>query len=143
MRICIQSGTPLSQSALYKPYHDSLLRHAQRVASPGTTVEFPNLGKQYPGAARSRTHLHLVQHETIKSALRAQEEGYDVFVTQCLDLGYHELREMGQQLEAAFRAVGLDYEAPAPAVPVAAPSLEAPPLLLWQRQRWAQWRGRR
>ncbi len=94
MRICIQSGTPLSQSALYKPYHDSLLRHAQRVARPGTTVEFPNLGKQYPGAARSRTHLHLVQHETIKSALRAQEEGYDVFVTQCLDLGYHELREM-------------------------------------------------
>ncbi len=94
MRICIQSGTPLSQSALYKPYHDSLLRHAHRVASPGTTVEFPNLGKQYPGAARSRTHLHLVQHETIKSALRAQDAGYDVFVTQCLDLGYHELREM-------------------------------------------------
>jgi Asp/Glu/hydantoin racemase len=94
MRICVQSGTPLSQSELYKPYHDSLLRHAARVASPGTTVEFPNLGKQYPGAARSRTHLHLVQHETIKAAVRAQAEGYDVFVTQCLDLGYHELREM-------------------------------------------------
>src|SRR4029077_16818376 len=26
--------------------------------------------------------------------MRAQAEGFDVFVTQCLDLGYNELREM-------------------------------------------------
>jgi Asp/Glu/hydantoin racemase len=56
--------------------------------------EFPNLGKNYPGAARSRTHLHFVAHETLKSALRAEAEGYDAFVTQCLDLGYSELREL-------------------------------------------------
>lgn len=94
MRICIQSGTPLGTSDIYKPYFESLKRHAQRVAGPGTEVEFPNLGKNYPGAARSRTHLHFVAHETIRSAMRAQAEGFDVFVTQCLDLGYHELREM-------------------------------------------------
>ena len=94
MRICIQSGTPLGTSDIYKPYYESLKRHAQRVARPDTVVEFPNLGKNLPGAARSRTHLQLVAHETIRSALRAQAEGYDVFVTQCLDLGYHELREM-------------------------------------------------
>lgn len=94
MRICIQSGTPLGTSDIYKPYFESLKRHAQRVARPGTVVEFPNLGKNLPGAARSRTHLQIVAHETIRSALRAQKEGYDVFVTQCLDLGYHELKEM-------------------------------------------------
>lgn len=94
MRICIQSGTPLGTSDIYKPYYESLKRHAQRVCRPGTTVEFPNLGRSLPGAARSRTHLHFVTQETIKSAMRAQAEGYDVFVTQCLDLAYHELREM-------------------------------------------------
>jgi allantoin racemase len=94
MKIWIQSGTPLAKSDLYRPYHDSLVRHAQRVARPGTVVDFPNLGKNYPGAGRSRTHLHFVAHETIKSALRAQAEGYDAFVTNCLDLAFHELREM-------------------------------------------------
>jgi allantoin racemase len=64
------------------------------VARPDTVVEFPNLGKNYPGAARSRTHLHFVAHETIRSAMRAQAQGFDVFVTQCLDLAYDELREM-------------------------------------------------
>jgi hypothetical protein len=94
MKICIQSGTPLGTSDIYKPYYESLKRHAQRVARPDSVVEFPNLGKNYPGAARSRTHLHFVAHETIRSAMRAQAQGFDVFVTQCLDLAYHELREM-------------------------------------------------
>ena len=70
MKIWIQSGTPLNKSDLYKPYADSLTRHAARVARPGTTVDFPHLGKEYPGAGRSHTHLHLVTHETIKAALR-------------------------------------------------------------------------
>jgi allantoin racemase len=94
MRIWIQSGTPLAKSDLYKPYFESLTRHAQRVCRPGTQVEFPDLGKAYPGAGRSRTHLHFVTHETIKAAMRAQAEGFDAFVTQCLDLGFNELREM-------------------------------------------------
>lgn len=94
MRIWIQSGTPLGKSEIYKPYFESLKRHAQRVGRPGTVVEFPDLGKSYPGAGRSRTHLHFVTHETIKSAMRAEAEGFDVFVTQCLDLGFNELREM-------------------------------------------------
>ena len=34
MRICIQSGTPLGTSDIYKPYYDSLKRHAQRVCRP-------------------------------------------------------------------------------------------------------------
>ena len=94
MKICIQSGTPLGMSDIYKPYYESLKRHAQRVAAPSTVVEFPNLGKNYPGAARSMTHLHFVAHETVRSAMRAQREGFDAFVTNCLDLGYDELREM-------------------------------------------------
>lgn len=94
MKIWIQSGTPLNKSDLYKPYADSLTRHAQRVARPGTTVDFPHLGREYPGAGRSHTHLHLVTHETIKAALRAQAEGYDAFVTNCLDLGHQEIPEL-------------------------------------------------
>lgn len=94
MKICVQSGTPLGTSPLYAPYFESLQRHAARVARPGTVVEFPNLGRNLPGAARSRTHLHFVAQETIRSAMRAQAQGYDVFVTQCLDLAWHELREM-------------------------------------------------
>jgi allantoin racemase len=94
MRIWIQSGTPLATSEIYKPYYDSLVRHARKVARPDTVCEFPTLGKLYPGAGRSRTHLHFVAHETLKSAMRAQDEGFDVFLTQCLDLGYNELREL-------------------------------------------------
>ena len=94
MKIWIQSGTPLATSEIYRPYYESLKRHAARVSRPGTVVEFPTLGKIYPGAGRSRTHLHFVAHETIRSALRAQAEGYDAFVTQCLDLGFNEVREL-------------------------------------------------
>ncbi len=94
MKIWIQSGTPLGTSELYKPYFESLQRHAAKVCRPDTVVEFPNLGKNYPGAGRSRTHLHFVQHETIKAAMRAEAEGYDAFITNCLDLGYHEIREL-------------------------------------------------
>jgi allantoin racemase len=94
MKIWIQSGTPLGTSPLYQPYFESLQRHAERVSRPGTIVDFPNLGKAYPGAGRSRTHLHFITQETLRSAIRAEKEGYDVFVTQCLDLAYHELREL-------------------------------------------------
>jgi len=94
MKIWIQSGTPLGASETYRPYFESLQRHAKRVCRPDTVCEFPGLGKAYPGAARSRTHLHLVAHETIRNALRAQAEGYHAFVTQCLDLGFNELREL-------------------------------------------------
>jgi len=94
VKIWIQSGTPLATSDLYRPYYESLVRHAKRVSRPDTVCEFPTLGKVYPGAGRSRTHLHFVAHETIKSAMRAQAEGYDVFLTQCLDLGFNELREL-------------------------------------------------
>lgn len=94
MKIWIQSGTPLSKSELYKPYAESLTQHARRVSRPDTTVDFPHLGKDYPGAGRSRTHLHFVQHETLKAAMRAEAEGYDAFVTNCLDLGFYELKEM-------------------------------------------------
>jgi allantoin racemase len=94
MRICIQSGTPLATSEIYRPYYESLVRHAKRIARPDTVCEFPTLGKSLPGAARSRTHLHLVAHETLKSAMRAEREGFDVFLTQALDLGFNELREL-------------------------------------------------
>lgn len=94
MKIWIQSGTPLGKSDLYRPYSESLKRHAEKVCRAGTVVEFPNLGKDYPGAGRSRTHLHFVAHQTIKGAMRAEAEGYDVFVTNCLDLGFNELREL-------------------------------------------------
>src|SRR4051794_17878432 len=94
MRIWIQSGTPLGGSELYRPYYESLVRHAKRVARPDTVCEFPALGRSYPGAARSRTHLHFVAHETIRSAMRAEAEGFDVFVTQALDLAFDEIREM-------------------------------------------------
>jgi len=94
MRIWIQSGTPLGASDIYQPYYESLRRHAKRVCRPDTVCEFPSLGKAYPGAARSRTQLHFVTHETMKSAMRAEAEGFDVFVTQCLDLGFNELREL-------------------------------------------------
>ncbi|MES2564712.1 MAG: hypothetical protein V4637_18610, partial [Pseudomonadota bacterium] len=63
MKIWIQSGTPLGASETYRPYYESLQRHAKRVCRADTVCEFPALGKSYPGAARSRTHLHFVAHE--------------------------------------------------------------------------------
>ena len=94
MKIWVQSGTPIGVSDVYAPYLESLKKHAKRICRPDTVCEFPSLGKVFPGAARSRTQLHLVSHEAIKNAMRAEKEGFDVFVTQTLDYGFREIREV-------------------------------------------------
>ena len=57
-------------------------------------ADTPELRALAPDWATRVDDLHLVTHETIKAALRAQAEGYDAFITNCLDLGYSEIREL-------------------------------------------------
>ena len=42
-KICIQSGTPLGTSDIYRPYYESLVRHAAKVARPNELRELVDI----------------------------------------------------------------------------------------------------
>jgi Asp/Glu/hydantoin racemase len=98
MKIWLQSGTPLaadSGSASGRLYEQSLARHLDSVARPGTDLRTFGTDGTAPGADRYHASLHHVAGLVIKSALRAEAEGYDaVAVINTFDHGYYELREL-------------------------------------------------
>ena len=98
MKIWLQSGTPLSAdtgSASGRLYEQSLARHLDTVARPGTELRtFGTDGAAF-GADRYHASLHVVAGLVIKSALRAEAQGFDaVAVINTFDHGYYELREL-------------------------------------------------
>ncbi len=98
MKIWLQSGTPLSAdsgSSSGRLYEQSLARHLDNVARPGTELRAFGTDGTAPGADRYRASLHVVAGLVIKSALRAETEGFDaVAVINTFDHGYYELREL-------------------------------------------------
>jgi len=98
MKIWLQSGTPLSAdtgSASGRLYEQSLARHLDGVARPGTELKTFGTDGTAPGADRYRASLHVVARLVIKSALRAGPQGFDaVAVINTFDHGYYELREL-------------------------------------------------
>ncbi|MFC2066249.1 aspartate/glutamate racemase family protein [Chloroflexota bacterium] len=98
MKIWIQSGSALATDStnMYgSQYEQSLKKHFQEVARPGTTIELFGTERTPPGKDRYNSSTHLVTSSIIRSAIRAEEEGYDVIaIVSTLDLGYDEIREL-------------------------------------------------
>ncbi|MGD8810349.1 MAG: aspartate/glutamate racemase family protein [Gammaproteobacteria bacterium] len=98
MKIWLQSGTPLSAdsgSASGRLYEESLTRHLDSVARPGTELQTFGTDGSAPGADRFHAAFHVVTRLVVKSAMRAEAEGFDaVAVINTFDHGYYELREL-------------------------------------------------
>jgi allantoin racemase len=98
MKIWIQSGSALAKDAktVYgSEYEQSLNRHFQEVARPGTTVDVFGIEGTPVGKDRYYASQHVVVSLMIKSVLRAEQEGYDVIaVVNTLDHGFYEISEV-------------------------------------------------
>ena len=98
MKIWIQSGSALAAdtTAVYgRQYEQSMKKHFQGVARPGTEIEVFGVEGTPPGKDRFNSSTHIVVSQMIKSILRAEPGGYDVIaVSNALDNGYYEIREL-------------------------------------------------
>lgn len=98
MKIWLQSGSALtadSATPYGKLYEESLARHLKAVARPGTELRAFGIDGTPHGKDRFHAAFQVVTGLMIKSALRAEREGYDaVAVLNTFDHGYYELREL-------------------------------------------------
>ncbi len=93
MRIWCQSG---HAGDLRKTvYSESLKRHVQAVARPGTVVDLHSFPAKIPGGDSYASTHHLMGTLITKAAMQAELEGYDAFATTCtMDPGFFEVKEM-------------------------------------------------
>jgi allantoin racemase len=98
MKIWLQSGSALTADAgtpYGRLYEESLARHMAKVARPDTRLEAFGIDGTPHGKDRYRASFQVVVSLMIKSALRAEPEGFDaVAVVNTFDHGYYELREL-------------------------------------------------
>ncbi|MDO8567545.1 MAG: aspartate/glutamate racemase family protein [Dehalococcoidales bacterium] len=99
MKIWVQSGSGLTKDAKSvkygKKYEESLNKHFQEVARPGTKVDVYGIGSTPVGKDRYYSSQHIVASLMIKSVLQAKPQGYDaVAIVNTLDHGYYEIHEI-------------------------------------------------
>lgn len=98
MKIWMQSGSGLATDATTpygRRYEQSLTRHLQAVARPDTQLKAFGIDATPFGKDRYHAAYHRVVSLMIKSALRAEPQGYDaIAVVNTFDHGYYELREI-------------------------------------------------
>lgn len=98
MKLWLQSGSALTAdvSTPYgRLYEESLGRHLTSMARADTELKAFGIDGTPHGKDRYHAAFHEVTRLMIKSALRAEGEGYDaVAVINTFDHGYYELREL-------------------------------------------------
>ncbi|MFT6580642.1 MAG: aspartate/glutamate racemase family protein [Alphaproteobacteria bacterium] len=98
MKLWLQSGSALTAddaTPYGRLYEESMNRRLRASARPGVTVSVHGIDGTPHGKDRFHTAFHQVTTLMIKSALRAEAEGYDaVAVINTFDHGYYELREV-------------------------------------------------
>ena len=98
MKIWLQSGSALAGDAATpygRMYEEALERHFAKVARPGTELASFGIDGTPFGKDRYHTAFQKVVSLMIKSAVRAEEQGFDaVAVLNTFDHGYYELREV-------------------------------------------------
>ena len=95
MRIWVQSANAISKDAEVSTYEQSLKRHVQEVASPGTIVDVFGVDVTPPRLDSYHLSQYIVVSDLVRNAIRAQNDGYDAFViTGTCDPGYDEIREV-------------------------------------------------
>ena len=93
MRIWFQSGTGVGIDGKFTPYQESITKHAKKVSRPDTICEFHGPGKTYP-FNRSRALHNPVIREYMKNAMFAEAQGFDAIMTNTIDSGITEIREV-------------------------------------------------
>ncbi|MBL4720625.1 MAG: hypothetical protein JKY20_05795 [Alphaproteobacteria bacterium] len=98
MKLWLQSGSALAAdnaTPYGRLYEDSMNRRLRASARPGVTVDVHGIDGTPHGKDRLHASFHQVTTLMIKSALRAEAEGYDaVAIINTFDHGYYELREV-------------------------------------------------
>ena len=98
MKIWLQSGSALTSDAgtpYGRLYEQSLERHLKAMARPDTELKAFGIEGTPFGKDRYHASFQAVVSLMIKSALRAEPQGFDaVAVINTFDHGYYELREL-------------------------------------------------
>ena len=95
MKTWLQSGAAVGHDQAWEPYEKALIKHAEKVARPGNTVDIIGTEVMTTGIDRSRYIETLNSLQVINSAINAEKRGYDIFaLTSMLDLGFYSLREV-------------------------------------------------
>ncbi len=96
-RIWVQTGASFGKEpAFWSDYERAMRRHVQEVARLGTVVVvYGGEIATPPGIALYHASWHIIETEFIKSAIRAEQEGYDAWVcVMSIDPAFHEVREV-------------------------------------------------
>lgn len=94
MKVWCQSCGAFGKNPIWNEYEQSLNIRAQEIIRSDTTVEFHGCSV-IPGVDGYYAALNICKMQSIRNAIRAEREGYDVFVMiSNADAGYHEIREM-------------------------------------------------
>lgn len=94
MKIWCQSCGAFGKDPVWDEYEKGLRMRASKITRKETMIELHGLDKTVPGIDRFRTSQSLCTVQSIRNAIRAEQEGYDAFVMiSSLDAGFQEIRE--------------------------------------------------
>ena len=95
MKIWSQSCSAMGKGPIESDYEKSLKRHAQKIARPDTVVDFHGVDAPIPGMTVSHTSTEVCGWQSVRNAIKAEREGYDVFaLANTHDPSYYRIREM-------------------------------------------------
>ncbi|MFH1169874.1 MAG: aspartate/glutamate racemase family protein, partial [Chloroflexota bacterium] len=95
MKVWCQSCGAFGKDPVWNDYEESLKRHAKKIARPDTVVELHGLDGTVPGIDSYHASQSMCMMQSVRNAIRAEREGYDVFVMiSTIDAGFNEVREM-------------------------------------------------
>jgi Asp/Glu/hydantoin racemase len=95
MKIWCQSCGAFGKSPIWNDYEQALRKHAEEVTRPDTVVELHGVETTIPGIDQYYASQTICVMQSIKNAIRAEREGFDVYVMiNTRDAGYKEIREL-------------------------------------------------
>ena len=95
MRIWCQRAGGISSDPMWKDFDLGLRKHARTVGRPDTVVDQYSQESSIVGIDQYRASLNVAIVQSIKTAIRAEREGYDAFLmVSTADAGFYEIREV-------------------------------------------------
>jgi allantoin racemase len=95
MKIWCQSCGALGRDAIWNDYEQALQSYAREVTRADTVVDFYGVRASIPGIDRYHASQAVCDMQSIRNAIRAEREGYDVFVViNTRDAGFNEIKEL-------------------------------------------------
>lgn len=95
MKIWYQSYTAVGADPNWRYYEESLEKHVAKVARPDTKIDIHGVDRFPPKMLECSYFQYLHINQVIENALKAEREGYDVFVLSGMrDFAYNELKDV-------------------------------------------------